>query len=142
MKEPYFISVIIATRNRAYWLADTLQSLSRQTRPADEIIVVDNASEDNSREVVSSFQDKLPIKYLYEGKKGIPYARNCGATAARGDIVAFVDDDTVTDENWLKYIEMPFIRDPNIGVVGGLIKPYDRGNSYIEKFYIENMLIT
>ena len=140
MEKPYFISVVIATRNREHWLADTLESLTKQTRPPNEIIVVDNASEDNTREVVFRFQDRLPVKYVYEGKKGIPYARNCGVKVARGGIIAFLDDDSSADENWLKYIETPFIRDPNIGIVGGLIKPHNVNNGPIEKFYMENML--
>ncbi len=142
MKKPYFISVVIATRNREHWLADALESLTKQTRPPNEIIVVDNASEDNTREAVLRFQDRLPVKYIYEGKKGIPYARNCGVKAAKGCIIAFIDDDSSADENWLKYIEMHFIRDPNIGVVGGLTKPHNISNGPIEKFYMENMLLS
>ena len=116
MEKSFSLSVVIATRNREHWLADTLESLTKQTRPPNEIIVVDNASEDNTREAVLRFQDRLPVTYVYEGKKGIPYARNCWVKAARGDIIAFIDDDSSADENWLKYIEIPFIRDPNIGV--------------------------
>ena len=140
MKKAFSLSVVIATRNRERWLTDALESLTRQTRPPDEIIVVDNASEDNTREAVSQFQHRLPVKYVFEGKKGIPYARNCGVKLAKGDIIAFLDDDSSADENWLRYIEMPFIRDPNIGIVGGLIKPHNVSNGPIEKFYIENML--
>ena len=140
MEKSFSLSVVIATRNREHWLADALDSLTRQTRPPDEIIVVDNASEDNTREAVSQFQHKLPVKYVFEGKKGIPYARNCGVKLASGDIIAFLDDDTSADENWLRYIEMPFIRDPNIGIVGGLVKPHNISSGPIEKFYMENML--
>ena len=141
MKNSYFISVVIATRNRAHWLGDTLESLAKQTRLPDEIIVVDNASTDNTRQLTFDIQRKIKVRYLYENKRGIPYARNCGVQSASGDLIVFIDDDAIADENWLKNIEIPFIRDPNIGAVGGLVRPHSIGNSKIERFYMENMLL-
>lgn len=141
MKNSNFVSVVIATRNRSQWLENTIGSLTKQTRLPDEIIIVDNASTDDTRAVVHKLQKKLPLRYIYEAKKGIPYARNCGVQAASGDLIVFIDDDAIADENWLKNIEIPFIRDPNIGAVGGLIKPYPTCSSKIEKFYVENMLL-
>lgn len=119
MESRLSISVMIITRNRAESLKDTLTSLTRQTRQPDEVVVVDNSSTDNTKEIISSFSDKLNIKYVYEAVKGIPHARNAGVRNAISDIIASIDDDCVADENWLKYIEIPFIKDPNIGVVGG-----------------------
>jgi glycosyltransferase involved in cell wall biosynthesis len=133
------ISVLIVTRNRAEWLRDTLDSVTRQSRPPDEVIVVDNASTDHTRDVVSSFADRLNVTYVHEPTRGIPHARNAAVRCATGDIVAFVDDDCVADENWLRHIEVAFLRDPNIGAVGGEIG-YDRvGDGSVEAFYIANM---
>lgn len=141
MDNSHFISVVIATRNRAHWLEETIKSLIKQTRMPDEIIVVDNASTDGTALFIAELQKTISIRYLYEEKKGIPFARNCGVKAANGDVLVFIDDDAVADENWLKNIEIHFIRDPNIGAVGGLVKPYPIRNSKIEKFYVENMLL-
>ncbi len=133
------ISVIIITRNRSESLQDTLTSLTRQTRQPDEVVVVDNASEDNTRETIMSFKDKLNIQYVHESKRGIPYARNAGIRCASGDIISSIDDDCIADEDWLKNIERPFIKDPNIGIVGGEVSYFKIGGSSIENFYIKNM---
>lgn len=139
MKSDLSISVIIVTLNRAEYLKDALASLTKQIRPPDEVIVVDNGSTDNTKEVILSFGDRLPIKYVYEGKKGIPHARNAGIKSATNDIIAFTDDDCVAHENWLKYIENTFIRDPNIGAVGGEVSYLKAGYGIIEEFYRRNM---
>ena len=134
------ISVIIVTRNRAEWLKDAISSLVKQSRQPDEVIILDNASEDHTREVALSFSDRLNIKYVYEPTRGIPYARNAGIQHATGDIIASIDDDCVADENWLKYIEIPFIRDPNVGVVGGEVSYFTIGEGSVESFYMKNMI--
>ena len=139
MKYSLSISVIVITLNRAESLKDTLTSLVKQTRQPDELIVVDNGSQDNTKEIVLSFSDRLNIKYVYEDKRGIPYARNAGVRNATRDIIAFIDDDCVADEDWLKYIEIPFIKDPSIGAVGGEVSYFKVGDGMVEQFYIEQM---
>lgn len=134
------ISVVIVTRNRAESLSDTLISLTKQSRQPDEVIVVDNGSKDHTKETILSFSDSLNAKYVYEPTRGIQHARNAGLQSAAGDIIAFIDDDCVADENWLRYIEIPFIRDPNIGVVGGEVSYLRIGHSSVEEFYIRNMI--
>jgi glycosyltransferase involved in cell wall biosynthesis len=140
MADRLSISVVIITRNRAAWLRETLDSLVRQSRSADEVVVVNNASADNTEEVILGFQGKLNIKYVYEAKRGIPQARNASLMAASGDIIATIDDDCVADVNWLKNIEIPFIKDPNIGAVGGEVSYLQVGETLLEDFYIENMI--
>lgn len=139
MKNNLSISVIVVTFNRAKSLQDTLLSLARQERQPDEVIVVDNTSTDNTKEIVLSFRNKLNIKYIYEKRRGIPYARNTGVKNATKDIIAFTDDDCVADRNWLKYLEIPFIKDPHIGVVGGEVSYLKAGKSIVDEFYRKNM---
>jgi len=105
------------------------------------VIVVDNGSTDNTKEVVLNFKDKLNIKYVYEVQSGIPYARNAGIRNATKDIIAFIDDDCVADRNWLKYLEIPFIKDPHIGVVGGEVSYLKAEQSIVDEFYSKNMPI-
>ena len=133
------ISVVIITLNRAEWLKDALTSLTRQSRQPDEVVVVDNGSKDHTKDVVLSFRGRLNIKYVYEPIRGIPHARNASIRNATGDIIASIDDDCVADENWLKQIEIPFIKDPNIGVVGGNVTSFRVGEGSVEEFYIKNM---
>ena len=135
------ISVIVITLDRAESLQEALRSLIRQKRQPDEVIVVDNGSTDNTKEVVLNFKDKLNIKYVYEAQSGIPYARNAGIRNATKDIIAFIDDDCVADRNWLKYLEIPFIKDPHIGVVGGEVSYLKAEQSIVDEFYSKNMPI-
>ena len=139
MESKLTISVVIITLNRAEWLKDALISLTKQTRQPDEVVVVDNGSKDHTKGVILSFSDRLNIKYVYEPVRGIPHARNAGIKNATGDVIASIDDDCVADEDWLKYIEVPFIKDPNIGVVGGNVSYFKVGEGSVESFYIENM---
>lgn len=139
MKKNLSISVVVVTLNRAKSLQDTLISLARQKRQPDEVIVVDNGSSDNTKEIVLNFKNKLNIKYIYEGQRGIPHARNAGIRNATKDIIAFIDDDCVADRNWLKYLEIPFIKDPRIGVVGGEVSYLKAGQSIVDEFYSRNM---
>lgn len=138
-KSSLSISVIIITLNRADWLNEALASLVEQTRKPDEIIVVDNGSNDHTENVVQSYTGKLNLKFVKEKTRGIPYARNAGVKNAKGDILAFIDDDCVADREWMKYLEIPFIRDPKIGVVGGEVAYLKGDEGIVDKFYRQNM---
>jgi glucosyl-dolichyl phosphate glucuronosyltransferase len=101
------ISVVICTYNRAHSLGKTLESVVVQSVPSDiewEIIVVDNNSSDQTREIVESFQSRYPerMRYAFEGRQGVSNARNTGVRESRGQIVAFIDDDETADPNWLE----------------------------------------
>jgi len=88
------LSVIIPTFNRAMQLPAAVDSIMRQTRPVDQIVIVDDGSEDNTREVVMGLSG--PIQYLRQPNRGVSEARNRGLEAATGEFIAFVD----TDDQW------------------------------------------
>ncbi len=95
-------SVVICTHNRSDSLLRTLQSLEQQTLPhADfEVLVVDNASTDSTKEVVAQNMPKNG-SYLYEEKLGLSHARNLGWKSAQGTYVAYLDDDAEASPQWL-----------------------------------------
>jgi glycosyltransferase involved in cell wall biosynthesis len=100
-------SVIIITKNRCRSLKRALDSISLGKVLPGEIIVIDNASDDKTGEVVSNFNlnnPDLKIRYVVEKQVGFSYARNSGLQKSRGDILAFTDDDCIVDKNWLKNI--------------------------------------
>jgi hypothetical protein len=115
------ITVGIITRNRAADLGEALQSLTRLTRPPDEVVVVDNGSTDATRAVIESFTDRLPIRYVFLGEPSIPGARNLVLATATSEIVAFTDDDCAVDPGWLTAVERGFMRAANVGIVGGYV---------------------
>ncbi len=133
--------MVIATYKRPASLRDTLRSLVNQVRPADEVVVVDNNSLDETEEVVAEFRDKIPLKYRFESRQGVAFARNAALAAATGDIIAFTDDDCVTDPHWLYYLELPFLRDPSIGMAGGEIGGLEVQGSIVERFCIADAML-
>jgi cellulose synthase/poly-beta-1,6-N-acetylglucosamine synthase-like glycosyltransferase len=116
------ITVGIITRNRAADLRDALRSLTRQARPADEVLIVDNGSTDETSSVVESFRERLPLSYHFLEEASIPMARNLVIDRAGHDIVAFTDDDCVPEPRWLEVVERGFLRAENVGIVGGWVR--------------------
>ncbi|RYD59713.1 MAG: glycosyltransferase [Verrucomicrobiaceae bacterium] len=92
-------SVIVCTRNGASRIASCVEALEKQTLPAHEIIVVDDGSTDGTSDLVASRFPKVQLLTLEPG--GLSAARNAGAEAATGEILAFTDDDCEADEGWL-----------------------------------------
>jgi glycosyltransferase involved in cell wall biosynthesis len=93
--EPIRVSVIIPAYNAGKFLSRALESLFAQTRPAQEIIVVDDGSTDNTAEVAQSYGAR--IKYIHQANAGLSGARNTGIKAACGNWIAFLD----ADDEWL-----------------------------------------
>ena len=133
------ISVALVTRNRAQFLRTALQSLVDQVRPPDQVVVVDNASRDDTLSVALAFAGQLNLTLVQEKTVGIPYARNTALQHCTSDIVALLDDDCVAEPRWLAELEIPFLKDPNIGAVGGSIFPLKGQPGKIARFYDSRM---
>lgn len=98
------ISVIVPTFNRSQMLSgalDTLVRLRTDGRFTYEVIVVDNASTDDTRDVVGRFESNVPLRYVYCDRPGDGPARNQGLAAAAGEWFAFFDDDQLATPDWL-----------------------------------------
>ena len=91
-------SVVICTRHREALLARCLDSLTRLDHPSYELIVVDNTA---GEQEVARLAAVVGARYVVEKRVGLSRARNTGGRAARGEIVAYVDDDAVADRAWL-----------------------------------------
>jgi glycosyltransferase involved in cell wall biosynthesis len=119
------ISAIVCTHNRAALLNDALASLANQTMDKEkyEVIIVDNASTDNTREVVARWVEQQPnFRYIYEPNLGLSHARNRGAIDATAPIVAFMDDDCVAETTWLQGLLKDFGNDNCTACLGGRIR--------------------
>lgn len=100
------LSIIICTYNRSQSLYKTLESLEYMIVPEGvnwEVLVVDNNSKDKTREVVEDFSRRgaLNLGYLFEARQGKSFALNRGIESAKGEIIAFTDDDVLVDKGWL-----------------------------------------
>ena len=101
------VSVIIPTYNRAYFLKEAIESVLNQDYSDLELIVVDDGSTDNTKEVIESFKGKL--KYFYQSHKGVSCARNAGLKLAQGDFIAFLDSDDLWKKKKLK-VQVEFMK--------------------------------
>jgi GT2 family glycosyltransferase len=116
---PGSVSVVICTRDRPGELRRCLSSLPRQTLAPLEVIVVDNASTSAETRQVA---EAAGVIYVREDRPGLDYARNTGAATARGDIVAYTDDDVLLHPSWLENLAAAFDA-PDVGAVTGLVLP-------------------
>lgn len=120
------ISAVICTHNRARYLREAIQSLAVQSlaKTQYEILIVDNASTDNTQQVVHEFSGMQNLKFIYEPVIGLSHARNTGWRNAAGTYVAYLDDDARAHPVWLeKIIEVFETVSPKPGCVGGKIEP-------------------
>lgn len=125
------ISVVICTRNRAEKLRNALASLERMSLPPGlpwEVVVVDNASTDHTKQVVDSFANaaRVPIRYAFEAKRGVNNAHNTGIRESKGEIIASIDDDCIVDRDWIGQIAKEFESDAAPDVLGGRVELYDK----------------
>ena len=100
------ISVILCTYNRCQSLAKALESLAVSIVPESiewEVLVVDNNSKDRTSDVVQDFSSRYAgrFRYVSEPQQGKSFALNTGVREARGDVLAFVDDDVTVEPTWL-----------------------------------------
>lgn len=95
------ISLVIPAYNEESHLAECLEAALNQSTPFWEIIVVDNKSTDKTANVAAQYSG---VRVLKEAKRGIAHARNRGFNAARGDIIARIDADTVLPTDWAAHI--------------------------------------
>jgi len=115
-------SVVVPTRNRADRLDACLAALAHQTIPAEqfEILVVDNGSTDGTAERIARWAERRPgLRRVEEPEPGVSRARNAGIAAARGALLAFVDDDAVAEPRWLATLLGAYDRWPRVGAACG-----------------------
>lgn len=120
------ISVIIPTLNRAPSLKNALVSMLRQLFLKDEyeIIVVDNGSTDNTKEIVKKLNKNYNnrIKYFYDERPGLHVGRHLGAKYAQGEILLYADDDIIASSDWVEEIYKCYSK-KEVGAAGGKIIP-------------------
>ena len=111
------ISVIIVNYNGARWLDTCLPALISTAPPNTEVIVVDNASSDESREMLQRYADANPALRVLalDENRGFAGGNNAGARIARAELLAFLNNDTRVHAGWLEALRAPLQRDAAIG---------------------------
>jgi glycosyltransferase involved in cell wall biosynthesis len=121
------VSVVVCTHNRSRLLREALGHLIAQDLGSakTEVIVIDNNSTDDTAEVVHRLARSAPVevRYSFEERQGISYARNRAWKLARGTIVAFTDDDVCVSRDWVARIVEAFAEHADVDCVGGRVLP-------------------
>jgi glycosyltransferase involved in cell wall biosynthesis len=126
ISNPLRLSVIVNNYNYGQYLKECIDSVLTQTRPADEIIFVDDGSTDNSLKVVLPYKDR--IKIISQKNSGQLRAITTGAEAATGDILLFLDSDDKWKDNHLKVIESTFNSRPQLGCLFTCLDFFDKND--------------
>lgn len=115
------VTVAVCTRDRPEALSECLTALGELEPQVLEVLVVDNASgDDSTRRVAESFPF---VRYLHEPRPGLDWARNLALLEARGDVIAYTDDDVLVHPQWAGALAQVFVEEPSAACVTGLVAP-------------------
>lgn len=133
------VSIVVCTRNRFKYLSNTLSSIIKVdglNEHVGEILVVDNGSSDNTKDVIQSVScENVPVRYVLEPREGISYARNAGIENSTGEILLWADDDVSVPRNWLVAMTRPIIEDRADAVAGKVRLGSDVLRTWMEPFH-------
>jgi glycosyltransferase involved in cell wall biosynthesis len=115
------IAAIICTHNRANYLGAAIDSLLSQDYDDFEVLVVDNGSQDRTREVVADRLSHPRLQYIYEPELGLSIARNRGAKETAAPILAYLDDDAIASPQWLKVLVDAYTSNEKLAIAGGKV---------------------
>lgn len=128
------VSVIIPVRNGAHEISDQLDALCMQTDPDFELIVSDNGSTDNLREVLASYEDRLNLRQVdASAQRGVAFARNTGARASEADYIMVCDADDVVGAYWVETFRRHLDKDSS-AIYTGRIIGVDPANKDLSQF--------
>jgi len=120
------ISIVFSTFNGGKTLPSMLSALVNITPPLEawEIVVVNNNSTDDTLSILKEYQQQLPLKILFEEKKGKNQALNTAIKHVQGDIVVLTDDDIIPQTDWIIKIREIVDKEPSFSIFGGKIEPF------------------
>jgi O-antigen biosynthesis protein len=118
------VTVAVCTRDRPDDMKLCLEAISKLDYPHLDILVVDNAPQtDATKELIENHYPE--VRYVREPRPGLDWARNRAILEAKGEILAYTDDDVVVDPGWVKGLAQVFSENPDVMAVTGLVVPYE-----------------
>jgi len=122
-----FISVVVCTYNGSRTIRECLEGVTRQNYDDYEVIVIDDGSRDETAAIIDEYVRGFEVRHIRIENGGLSNARNVGMKAARGEIVAYIDDDAYPDPDWLTYLAIGFTTTSNVGIGGPNLPPVEAG---------------
>lgn len=122
----HLITIIFSTHNGAETIGRMLESFCQLSRPPVdfEVLMINNACNDNTVAIAESFLSKLPLRILHQNKRGKNISLNYGIEYAKGNLLVFTDDDVLPDRDWLVHVWNCADVNKKIDLFGGRILPY------------------
>jgi len=118
------VTVAVCTRDRPHDVQLCLEALCKLDYPRLDILVVDNAPQtEATQELIETSYPS--VRYVREPRPGLDWARNRAILEAKGEIIAYTDDDVVVDRGWIKALAQVFAENPEVQAVTGLVVPYE-----------------
>lgn len=130
VKDNALVSVIIPCYNQAHFLSQAIESVLNQTHKNIEVVVVDDGSDDNTKEVCATFKDK--VQFVHVERVGLSASRNIGVQFCRGDFVVFLDADDYLYENAVELNLYFFSINKKVVFVSGNHDKIDNDGNYLE----------
>ena len=118
------VTVAVCTRDRTTDLAMCLEAINQLDYPNLDIIVVDNAPSSNATERLVRLCHPH-VRYVCEPRPGLDWARNRAIMEAKGEIIAYTDDDVIVDAGWVNALAQIFVENSEVMAVTGLVMPYE-----------------
>lgn len=126
------VSVVIATYNRAHFIKDAVNSILAQTFSDYEIVIVDDGSKDNTKEIVQGYGEK--VRYFYQANQGKSAAQNYAVSQSRGEYIALLDDDDIWLPNKLEIQMKGLEENPELGFVCSESDLIDEKGEFIRRW--------
>ncbi len=133
------ISAVICTRNRGAQVVETVESVLNNTHQNFEALVIDQSADTDTKDAIQKYLSDPRLRYIRTDTVGLGWSRNIGLEEARGQIVAYVDDDATVFADWLEKIERVFQSDSRIGLVYCRVDPapFQAEQGYIPELILQ-----
>ena len=133
------LTVVIPTKNRENDLVALVDSLMRQSRLPDELIIVDQSDTSDSKNTITEKWTRtlsLDLLYILNPRiKGLVDAKRVGSELAKNEIVCFLDDDLILDRHFLREIAKPFVQDPSLRGSSGVFSNFPKTSNFFKIMY-------
>jgi len=136
------LAFVILTKNSGRTLEKCLEAVAKLKGEFEpEVIIVDAGSTDNTLKIVEKYREELSVKVLYDGGRGLGYARDIGWRASSAEYIVMLDSDVIVNRNFLRRAVELLQQDEKLGAISAKLKPISLDKGWLGKFQEKNLAI-